>query len=249
MLGEGDQAHAADGRPDRGVLLLRMRYGWRPGPVWLGGLVHFALFFYPAAADHAGHRGSWFTCSEELTSGRWSKQDGLAGAAQALSTLKPQMGYLFVPFVLLWGLRARRWRMVCWFAGVWGGLICIVYRPARLAGRVVCQLGNYTSSHGDRLAVWVLFGSTCPPGRAGRVDHHAGLVAGMLLAWVRVIHRGAWTSSAGQPSDPDRDGTGRRRTATPHSWSHDPLVFTCKSWSRPAGDVGHGLAGWRWACC
>jgi hypothetical protein len=41
--------------------------------------------------------------------------DHVAGVALAVSTLKPQMGYLLVPFLLLWAFRVKRWRFASAF--------------------------------------------------------------------------------------------------------------------------------------
>jgi len=51
----------------------------------------------------------------------------LAGVALALSTVKPQMGFLLVPFMLLWGLRTRRVRFVATAAGCWAGLMLLSF--------------------------------------------------------------------------------------------------------------------------
>ncbi len=185
------------------LILLLDAYGWRPGPVWLGGLVLFALFFYPAARGiMLGQPGIVVYLLEVLT--LWAlvkSRDGLAGAALALSTLKPQMGFLFVPFVLLWGLRERRWRLVGWFAGVWGGLMLasFIALPGWL-GEWLGQLGNYTSYTAIGSPVWVLCRVYLPfLGAPGELIISAGLVAGMVWAWVRVILQGrmdefGWTA-------------------------------------------------------
>ncbi len=51
----------------------------------------------------------------------------LAGAALALSTIKPQMGFLLIPFLVLWGLRTRRAKFVAATAGTWIGLMLISF--------------------------------------------------------------------------------------------------------------------------
>lgn len=53
--------------------------------------------------------------------------DYLAGIALAFSTMKPQMGFLLVPFLLLWGLRTRRVRFVLTSAGCWIGMMLMSF--------------------------------------------------------------------------------------------------------------------------
>ena len=185
------------------LVLLLDAYGWRPGPVLLGGLVLWTLFFYPAARGILlGQPGVVVYFLEvavlwALVRGR----DGLAGVALALSTIKPQMGFLIVPFVLLWALWTRRWRLMGWFGGVWGGLMLasFVVLPGWL-GEWLDQLGRYTSYTAIGSPVWVLTRVYLPfLGAAGEVVISAALVGGMLWAWWRVIVRGqaaefGWTA-------------------------------------------------------
>ncbi|MEL6407708.1 MAG: glycosyltransferase family 87 protein [Chloroflexota bacterium] len=44
--------------------------------------------------------------------GLHKERDTLAAVALAIATIKPQLGFLIVPFLLLWGLRAQRWQFV-----------------------------------------------------------------------------------------------------------------------------------------
>jgi hypothetical protein len=53
-----------------------------------------------------------------LVAALWAMQhgrDGLAGLLLALSTVKPQMVYLVIPWLLLWAAGQRRWRLWCSF--------------------------------------------------------------------------------------------------------------------------------------
>lgn len=55
------------------------------------------------------------------------ERDVLAGALLALSISKPQMSFLLIPFVLLWGLRLRRWRLVFSFGLFFGALLALSF--------------------------------------------------------------------------------------------------------------------------
>jgi Glycosyltransferase family 87 len=51
------------------------------------------------------------------------KRDVPAGVLLALSTAKPQMAFLIVPFVLIWAVSQRRWQLV---AGIVGGFLVLM---------------------------------------------------------------------------------------------------------------------------
>ncbi len=91
----------------------------RPRPVELSALVIAALFFYPTArAIILGQPAVVVAAAVAVT--LWALRagrGGTAGAALALTTLKPQMIFLFVPAALLWAWRAGR-RAVWWGFGV-----------------------------------------------------------------------------------------------------------------------------------
>jgi hypothetical protein len=185
------------------LVLLLDAYGWRPGPILLGGLVLWSLFFYPAARGILLGQPGVAVYFLEVTA-LWALvkgRDGLAGVALALSTIKPQMGFLIVPFILLWGLWTRRWRLIGWFAGVWGGLMLasFVVLPGWL-GEWLGQLGRYTSYTAIGSPVWVLTHVYLPfLGPVGEIVISVALVGGLLGAWWRVTVRGqaaefGWTA-------------------------------------------------------
>jgi hypothetical protein len=92
--------------------------GWQP-PVWLLALtVIFGIGLYPNAwALLLGQASivvalllvlTWWSLQKE----QWT----LAGIFLALTTVKPQMVFLVVPWLLLWTILGRRWRMIGSFA-------------------------------------------------------------------------------------------------------------------------------------
>jgi hypothetical protein len=90
---------------------------WRP-PAWLWGTTMiWAVLNYPhARALILGQMATLVFLA--LAAALWAleaKQDGLAGALLAITTIKPQMSFLLVPWVLWWAAWRRRWR-------VWRGL-------------------------------------------------------------------------------------------------------------------------------
>ncbi len=98
------------------VLLLDL-YKWRPEPLMFGMLVLWSLVDYFALRGLVlGQPSHVVYFLQVLTLWLLYKQrDAAAGVALAMSTIKPQMGYLIVPFLLLWGLRYAHFRFVVWF--------------------------------------------------------------------------------------------------------------------------------------
>lgn len=153
------------------LLLLLSIVHWRAAPGVLVGMLLWTLFFYPAMRGLVlGQLGLLVYALEILALWALYKgQDRLAGAALALSTFKPQMGYLIVPFLLLWALRERRGRFLAGFAAVFGLLIAasFVLLPTWVADwfHQVQQYPDYTDVGSP---VWVLANLTAlEPGEVG----------------------------------------------------------------------------------
>lgn len=98
------------------ALLLHL-FRWQPSPLVLTALILYALFdYYASRGLLLGQPGHVVYVLQIFAI--WALYRGhnaTAGVALAISTLKPQMGYLLVPFLLLWALRAKRWRFVAGF--------------------------------------------------------------------------------------------------------------------------------------
>ena len=112
-----------------GLFLLLQTLRWQPSPLMTAGLLLFTLLNYYALRGlllgQPSHVVYLFTALAlwGLSQGR----DALAGVALALTTIKPQMGFLLVPFLLLWAWRARRWDFVGGFVGMFGALMLISF--------------------------------------------------------------------------------------------------------------------------
>ncbi|MCK4452705.1 MAG: DUF2029 domain-containing protein, partial [Anaerolineae bacterium] len=99
-----------------GVVLTARVARWRP-PSWLwGATLVWAVFNYPhARALILGQMATLVFLA--LAAAMWAlgrERDVLAGALLAVTTIKPQMSFLLVPWVLWWVAWRRRW-------GVWKG--------------------------------------------------------------------------------------------------------------------------------
>ncbi|MBI5960976.1 MAG: DUF2029 domain-containing protein [Chloroflexi bacterium] len=175
------------------LFLLLNLFGWRPRPWLLALLLLWTLIYYPAARGLLlGQVGHVVYFCEVLT--LWAlakKRDRLAGVALAISTVKPQMGFLFVPFLLLWGWQFRRWNFVGSFGAMWGGLMLVSFalEPGWIGGWVD-QLQQYTSYTAIGAPVEVLSQEYLGLGQAGEWVINLALWSLMLWAWYRVlIHR------------------------------------------------------------
>jgi hypothetical protein len=98
------------------VLSLRM-VGWSLRPPGLIALVLFSLLWYPAVrtiilGQYSGLNSFLIILSLFLVV---KKKDVWAGILLALSTAKPQMVFLLVPFILLWALSTKRYQILASF--------------------------------------------------------------------------------------------------------------------------------------
>ncbi len=103
-----------------GVALTLAQLGWRP-PVWLLGMVvAWALLDYHQARGVILGQVAIFGFLSLagtlylLACGR----DSWAGMLLVLSTVKPTLVFLVVPFLLLWAARQKRWHFIGGFAGL-----------------------------------------------------------------------------------------------------------------------------------
>jgi len=103
------------------VLGLRL-VDWSLSPVKTAILVLFSVLWYHSArtimiGQFAGLNAVLIVFGLILIR---KKQDFVAGLVLALTTTKPQMTFLLIPFILLWALSVRRWEL--WW-GIWGGFL------------------------------------------------------------------------------------------------------------------------------
>lgn len=108
-----------------GTILCLQLLDWKP-PLWLTAVtLLWSILYYSSArtiilGQFAGLVfvlliGALFLLKKE--------QDIWAGALLALSTFKPQMVFLIIPMLLVWGGMQKRWRFVGGFVGWMVGLV------------------------------------------------------------------------------------------------------------------------------
>jgi hypothetical protein len=109
------------------AVLARRVSGWRPSPrLWLWSLIWIALMYPTARGLLLGQlAGIVALLQVGALEGLRLRRDLLAGAALALSTIKPQMAILLIPLVLFWAAWQQRWKVVTGFAFALGAMVLI----------------------------------------------------------------------------------------------------------------------------
>ncbi len=174
------------------VLLLDL-YGWRPRPGLLGVLLLWTLSnYYAARGLLLGQPGLLVYGLHVLALWAFARRrDALIGAALALSTIKPQMGFLLIPFLLLVGLSLRRWRFLAAFAGAGAVLAGLSFAlvPTWL-GDWLAQIEQYPSYTALGAPVWIVMRHYLGLGALAEWAANAALWALLAWAWAMVLWRG-----------------------------------------------------------
>ena len=103
-----------------GTAVLSMRLvDWKPGVVVAFVFLLFAVLWYHGVRPLINGNAVIVVAlliTAALAAIR-SGQDEWAGVFLAYATIKPQLVVLLIPFVLLWAVSKRRWRLVAWTIG------------------------------------------------------------------------------------------------------------------------------------
>lgn len=175
------------------LLLLIDLFHWRPPPWLLAVFLLWALLQYFAARGLIlGQISNVIYLVQVLVLWALARdRDRLAGAMLALSTMKPQMGFLLVPFLLLWGVQTRRMAFVVTFAGVWAALMLssFVLQPDWMQGWID-QLREYPSYTEIGAPTNIVMQDYLGFGPVGEWLVNMALWGVMLWAWHGVLLRG-----------------------------------------------------------
>jgi hypothetical protein len=203
-----------------GLYLLLATIRWRPALMTQVALVSLTLLNYFAFRGLILGQLSHivFMLTAFALYGLSRGHDGAAGIALALATIKPQMGFLLVPFMLLWALVAGRRRFFFGFVGCFALLMAASFAmvPNWFVAWVE-QVRLYPTYTRDGSPVWILFEFLLEwPSYVGYVVR-AVLVGVMLWAWYSVLvqrreERLLWTIALTLAVT----HTAGPRTATPH---------------------------------
>jgi hypothetical protein len=179
-----------------GVVLLLLRlYNWRPAPWLIPVILLWALTDYFAVRGvflgQPSHLVSFLQVLTVFAVVRgW---DEAAGVALAVSTIKPQMGYLFVPLLLLWALVAGRRRLLLAFGLAFGGLMAgsFIVDPDWLGAwlQQVRLYSAYTAAAYPNIGspVWIVTRHYLGFGPAAEWVVAALVVAPVLWAWYTLL--------------------------------------------------------------
>ena len=213
---------------------------WKPSRWMMVALLSFSLLNYYAfrglilgQPSHLAH-----FCTALTVWGLVKRQDRLAGFALAISTFKPQMGFLIVPFLLLWGMRQQRWNFIAGFGVTFGVLMGVSFAlEPNWFPLWIEQVLAYPNNSRDGSPIWIVFEFFLNWTPWIGYGIRAVLVGWMLWYWVQtlilirkegVMYTALLTVLVTHTAGP--------RTATPHYVVFIPILllalqtFTHKKW-------------------
>ena len=176
------------------------RARWRPGPGMTAAVMVFAIVWY--YGSRAIILGQFAVLDAVLiASGLLALQrrrDVLGGILLALSSAKPQMAFLVIPFVLIWAAGSRRRAVMTSLVGgllvLYGGATLLLPDWPILWARQLVDYPRYTSIGSP---VSVLFSGLAAGGTFNLVAT-AGLGLYLLSEWIRAAraddHHFQWTT-------------------------------------------------------
>lgn len=177
-----------------GVLLSLYLVGWKPKPWLLAGLLLWCVLDY--------HQLRGLILGQYAIIGYFSlaltiyllkcQKDGWAGVALTLSSVKPTLVFLVIPYLLLWAVSRRRWRFLYGFGLTMLGLFAgsFLMLPSWLTEWLV-RVWRYQEYTVGQNPVWLLTHSAFPVlGTAWEVGLSVLLVAGMFITWWLALRPG-----------------------------------------------------------
>jgi len=177
------------------VIMILRTFDWKFSPSGLLALSLWCLLLYPTARSII--LGQFTILVLVLVAlALWAMQRGwdlLAGCSLALATIKPQMVFLLIPFLLLWALTQSRRRVVSGFIVVMMALLLIstLILPSWIPG-FLAGLGHYrlyTAKYtGSRSPLEILFASLLPTSISSWVAIFVSLLLGgyLIYRWWQV---------------------------------------------------------------
>jgi len=187
------------------VMIILRTLDWRPSPTGLVAISVWFLLFYPTARSILLGQFSIVVLAL-LALVLWATQRGhpiLAGCCLALTTIKPQMVFLLVPFLLLTALRWKNYKAVIAFFALMGILLLLssfvlpTWLPSFITG--LGRYQAYTSIYREgRSPLGVVISYALP----SRLSSWATLLASLALmgyllhVWIKALSCRADTSQA-----------------------------------------------------
>ena len=174
-----------------GVILALDLFRWNPA-TWLSALlIVWSLLFYPEARGVILGQFAifgFFSLAASLYFYQHGR-DSLSGMILVLSTIKPTLVFLIVPFFLIYAVTRRRWRFVVSFIVTITLLIIgsSIASPTWISDWIF-RITRYSGYTVGQSPVWLLTHDVLPAlAGAGETIIDLLLIIGMLLAWWRAI--------------------------------------------------------------
>ena len=170
-----------------GVILTMRLIQWE-APIWLMGVfMAWSILNYPEArAIILGQFAPFAFLSVVGCIYLYQRgHDGWAGAALVMSTIKPTLVFLLVPFLLIYFITRRRWKAAVGFLTTLGLLIAgsFLALPSWFSDFIL-RLQTYSSYTVGQSPVWLLCHQYLPfLGRAGEILITLMLLSGLLFDW------------------------------------------------------------------
>ncbi len=178
------------------VSIILRTFDWKPSPGGLLALSLWCLLLYPTARSIVLGQFTIFVLAL-VALALWAMQRGwdfLAGCSLALTTIKPQMVFLLIPFLLLWGLTGRRYRILGGFLAMMAILLLLpsFLLPTWILSFItgLSRYQAYTSAYtGGRSPLRILFDFLLPSPLSFGATLLASLPLGgyMIYQWVRAL--------------------------------------------------------------
>jgi hypothetical protein len=168
------------------ILTIRL-LNWKL-PIWMAGLLlSWSILHYPesrgiilgqfAAIGFLSFIGALYLFHR--------KSDMLAGVVLVISTMKPTLVFLLIPFLLLWAIVQRRRKFLLGFFGMLGGLVAgsFVLLPSWISDWFV-RIFAYSEYTVGQSPIWLLSHEYLPwLGSLGEVLLTAVLVMSVFFLW------------------------------------------------------------------
>lgn len=167
---------------------------WRPQPwLWAQTILWVVLMYHSFRSLILGQFAVFMLLA--LVATLWAMQrrhDGWAGAALAMATVKPQMIYLAIPWILLWTAGQRRWRVWAGFGAALASLtIGSMFLLPSWIPDFVRQVLAYPSYTVFGSLTWIIVQYWLGLGKGVEIGVLAVLIL-FLLVLVWRLWRGTW---------------------------------------------------------
>lgn len=171
---------------------------WKMPPVLLAVTLVWSILFYHSARAILLGQVAVLIFMLNLTTllALRARRDVLAGVLLAISTTKPQMALLIVPFVLFWMIARRRWRAVIAFIVMMAVLVgaSFIILPSWI-GDFLKQVIGYTSYTDIGSPVWIITRRFFPIlGAPAEIGLSLALAVWLLVTWARLWRDESWTA-------------------------------------------------------